>query len=338
MIRAAQEALGEGRADDYRIQPTQHAEELANKAPVLAAALENPDLLYFSKRYEEKDQQARENQARFRNIVNRANWAVLLTACFSTLLLIVGPMKSVGGLPLPVAMAIIGSCGVISGAVGSMWVYQAREGKLLDNWMSARAEAETLRKQYFETITGLELTDNSSAIAPALLQFEYFRRFQLDVQVSFYQRRSADHRKNADRFLQVSAYSVALGSISAGLAAILTGLSPAWASIAALGTVATALSAFAANRETVNQSRQNLDRYTKAYEALTTLKRKLDAVRAAAITGEREPITQFVAAAHEQITAEHRQWLAAAQSVQPALDKLDESLAKLKPKAKEAKS
>ncbi len=41
---------------------------------------------------------------------------------------------------------------------------------------------------------------------------------------------------------------------------------------------------------------------------------------------------QFVVAAHEQIAAEHRQWLAAAQSIQPAIDKLDDTLSKLKPK------
>jgi hypothetical protein len=37
MIRAAQDALGAERTDGYKIQPTQHAQELVTRAPSLAA-------------------------------------------------------------------------------------------------------------------------------------------------------------------------------------------------------------------------------------------------------------------------------------------------------------
>jgi ribosome-associated translation inhibitor RaiA len=49
-------------------------------------------------------------------------------------------------------------------------------------------------------------------------------------------------------------------------------------------------------------------------------------------------MTQFVAAAHEQIAAEHRQWLAAAQNVQPAIDKLEDTLAKLKQRPRDSQA
>ena len=49
-------------------------------------------------------------------------------------------------------------------------------------------------------------------------------------------------------------------------------------------------------------------------------------------------MNQFVAAANEQIAAEHRQWLAAAQGIQPGIDKLEDVLAKLKPKLAEPQS
>jgi hypothetical protein len=335
LIRAAQDALGADRTDDYKIQPSKHADELAAKAPSLAAILRRSDLSVLAGQYERKDQQANENQAVFKATATRANWAVLLTACFSTLLLIVGPMKSVAGLPDSVVLAILGACGVISGGLGSMWVYQAREGKLLDNWMSVRATAEALRAAYFEAITSVEVQDNNAPMPAALLEFEYFRRYQLDVQIAFYQTRAADHRRDADRMLRISAGAVALASISAGLAGVLGGLNTAWVSIAALGTVATALASFAATKESVNQSNRNAERYTNTCDALTLLKRKLDVVRIAAAAGQREPMKQFVAAAHEQISAEHRQWLATAQSIQPAIDKLDDTLSKLKPKQAE---
>ena len=336
MIRAAKDAIGSGRTDDYVIQPTKHAAELLDKAPSLAAMLGSSELSVLAGEYEKKDKEAKGNKNVFMITANRANWAVLLTACFSTLLLVVAPLKAATGLPDAVILAVLGVCGVISGGLGSMWVYQAREGRLLDNWMSARAAAEALRTQYFETATGMELPDGNSPIPTALLQFEYFRRYQLDVQIAFYERKAQDLRRDADRLLRTGAFSVALASISAGLAAILGGQRPAWVSVAALGAIATALGSFAATRESVNQSRRNMERYTKACEAISLLKRKLDPVRAAAAAGDKQPMKQFIAAVHEQLTAEHREWLAAAQSIQPAIDRLEDTLAKLKPKPADA--
>jgi hypothetical protein len=101
-----------------------------------------------------------------------------------------------------------------------------------------------------------------------------------------------------------------------------------------LGTFATALASFASTRESVKQSQQNMERYKSAYDALVLLGIKLDAVRGAAAAGEREPMKQFVIAAHEQMSAEHRQWLTAAQNIQPAIDKLDDALSKSKEKSK----
>jgi hypothetical protein len=204
--------------------------------------------------------------------------------------------------------------------------------------MGTRAAVEALRKQYFETVTTLEPPAADSPLTPVLLQFEYFRRYQLDVQIAFYKRRAADHRRDAERMLRISTYSVGMASISAGLAAVLSGLNPTWVSIAALGTVATALASFATTKESVNQSRQNMERYTNTGDALTILKRKLDDVRNAAAAGQREPVIQFVAAAHDVMSAEHKQWLAAAQSIQPAIDRLEDTLSKLKPKEKELRA
>lgn len=66
MIRLAQDALGEDRTDDYRIQPRRHADELAAKASSLAAVLRKSDLSAVAVEYERKDKQANENQAIFK--------------------------------------------------------------------------------------------------------------------------------------------------------------------------------------------------------------------------------------------------------------------------------
>src|ERR1041384_8121404 len=98
IVSAAQVAIGSATGEDYKIQPTLHANEIAAAAPALASLLRKSELSVLAEQYESKDRQANENQAGFRRIANRANWAVLATACLSTLLLIVGPMKSVAGL------------------------------------------------------------------------------------------------------------------------------------------------------------------------------------------------------------------------------------------------
>jgi hypothetical protein len=82
----------------------------------------------------------------------------------------------------------------------------------------------------------------------------------------------------------------------------------------------------------INQSRRNADLYSKTKDALVKLEAKLDDVRAAAAAGEREPVKQFVAAAHDQLAAEHREWLKEAEGIQPAIDKLEQTLSDLQAK------
>jgi ABC-type multidrug transport system fused ATPase/permease subunit len=331
-IAAALNAIGVGAKDDYKIQPTAHAAELASKAPALAAILNRAEFSVLAEEYERKDQEAIKAQEAFRSAAGRANWAVFFTTLFSVLLLVASPMATVVTIPAKTLLVVFGVGGIVCGGVAAMWLYQVREGKLLDGWMNARASAELLRKQYFEAVTGAEAGATLSAVPALLLQFEYFRRYHFDSQVAYYDRRSGDHRRSAARVLQATGWSVALASISLGLAGFLGGIDPRWSSAAALGTVATAIAAFASTSESVYQYRRNFELYSKTGEALRLLKGKFDEVRAAAIASQPEPIQQFVAAVNEQLIAEHRQWLAAAQDVKPALEKLDDTLSKLKPK------
>jgi hypothetical protein len=329
MIDSAKEALGAAGPDDWKIQPTKHAQELKAKTPELAAILSKSAPLALAQQLEEKDAQAVDNQARFKKIADLANWAVFLTAFFNAALLMAALLiKNASGDPNKWVLYVLGGCGVISGALGSMWVHQTREGKLLDNWMSARAAAEALRWQYFEAVTGMEVPNGKSGIAPALLQFEYFRRYQLDVQNRFYAKRAGEHKRDADKWMRLSSYSVAGAALAAGL----SGLDPALVSIAALGAVAAALGSFASTKDVINQSRRNADLYSKTKDALVKLEAKLDDVRAAAAAGEREPVKQFVAAAHDQLAAEHREWLKEAEGIQPAIDKLEQTLSDLQAK------
>ena len=331
LIKAAKEAIGEGQLDDYILAPKNHADLLAPKAPALARILRKSEFNAVAGQYERKDAEAGEAQAIFRNTANRANWAVFVTVCLSAALLIVGPSKfGEVGKSLLVGL---GLCGMVTGALGAMWLFKVREGKLLEKWMTARAGAETARLSYFERVTNVQDADEGSAIPLPILQVEYFRRYQLDIERAFYKNRGRDHRLAAGRMLTVGAYAVALGSLATGLAGLLGGaVSSRWVSIAGLGAIASALSAFASAKEALGQDRRNEERYGRTLDALEGLAEKLDEVRNSAAEGAREPLQQFVAAVHEQVSLEHRQWLGAADNTQASLARLEEALASARAK------
>lgn len=336
LINAAQDALGKGKPDDYAIEPTKHAAELADKAPALAALLRKSALSTVAEEYERKNGEAKRAQDAFKESATNANKLVLGTATLSALMLTINPLLLLVGWQTTVPVTAIGVLGIVTGGLAAMFLNRAKEGKLLDAWMSSRAAAEAMRTKYFETATSME-DSISSAIPLPLLQFEYFRRYQLDVQRAYYSSRGADHQRDADRQLRESTMAVAAASIMTALATLLSSQNANWVLLAVFGNIATAFSSYSATKESVNQSRRNAEQYGKAYDALGLLRQRLDDVRLAAADGERGPMKEFVAAVHEQMGVEHRQWLAAAENVQPALDKLDETLSKLQAKKEEAK-
>jgi hypothetical protein len=328
LIVAAREAIGEGEVDDYVIAPTHHPDQLAEKAPALVKLLRRSEPGTIARLYETKNKEAEHAQLVFRRTANRGNWAVFLTACFSAMLLTIPPLAhstgTVGWLP-----ALFGSCGILSGALGSMWLFKVRCGHQLERWMTARAAAETQRIRYFEVATTLSGDGEHSSIPLPLLQLEYFRRYQLEVQRAFYRRRGADHERAADKMLTLSSIAAAMASFATGIAGLLGG---AWVSLAGCAVVATGLSTFASAKEAVNQDRRNMERYRRTLDALESLSGRLDAVRMATALGEREAKDRFVSAVQEQVSLEHRQWLETSESTRASIARLDAALGTLKGK------
>lgn len=337
LIEKAGAAIGDGDQDDYVIAPTRHADALQESAPALARILRRSELTTISRAYEEKDEEAIQAQRVFKQTAGRANWAVFATTCVGALLLMSTPVAGSAGNTVQI---ILGACGIVSGALGSMWLFKIREGHLLERWMTARAGAETRRIRYFDLATtmpahGPDVSDTAGSahgdIPLPLLQLEYFRRYQLQVQRAYYRRRSEHHRRASDKMLGVSAVAIATASVATGLGGLLGGaLDSRWIAIAGFAVIATGLAGFAAAKEAVNQDRRNMERFRRTLETLDGLAAKLDAVRKAAASGDREPVIQFVAAVHEQLSLEHRQWLEASENTTTTLAKLEASLAELK--------
>ncbi len=129
LILTAKDAVGEGDKDDYVLAPTRHAEELARTTPALARILRSSEVSTVARLYEEKDVEAGEAQISFKRTANRANWAVLLTACFSAALSMtapftVGSMGEVKGLQV-----LLGGCGIASARAGLHVAVQGRGGQ-----------------------------------------------------------------------------------------------------------------------------------------------------------------------------------------------------------------
>jgi hypothetical protein len=334
LINKAYEVIGKGQPDDYILDPKGHAKWLAGNAPVLAAILERPQLTVSIEQYEQNDADAKAAQALFKATAQRADLAVFVAVCLSAALLVAQTLAPPNiAKPLMIGMS---GCAVICGALASMWLFKVREGAMLENWMTARAAAEARRLSYFGSVTSAQSTSDSAIPLP-LLQVEYFRRYQLELQRAFFRKRSRDFQQAASRILGLSAFAVLLGSLASGLGGGLGGvLGGPWVSIAALGTVAAGLSSFAASREGLGQNRRNAERYKKTLAALDDLTSKLDDVRNAAATGAHEPVQAFVAAIHEQLLLEHQQWLGTAENVKTSLGVLEEALKNAQPKSAKA--
>ena len=326
VIDRAVTALGSGKDDDFVIAPTRHAEELSTKAPALARLLRSAKVEALARQYERLDAEALEAQRKFSRAIEQANAAVLATAVLSAAMMVVGLVLS-GGAERAL-LIILGLLSVSAGAFASMWLFRVREGGLLEAWMSARASAETRRLAYFATLLGIR-SEELSEIPLELLKLEYFRRYQLDVQTAYYKARRQRHKKSAERTLMLGGLAVALASIAAGAAGFLgAAFETAWVSLAALGIVGASLGSFASMREAVNQDRRNAERYGRTLAALEELRGRLDEVRAGAATGLSDVTDEFVAAVHEQLSLEHRQWLEGGESTRSTIVKLNEILAK----------
>lgn len=329
-IEKARAVIGEQDEGDYAIAPTEHAEGIEEGAPELARLLRSSRVRSIARTYEEKDRRARENQRRFKTTATRANRAVFLTAALGALLLMTVPLSTfLGDGWTGLLQAGLGVGAIVAGTLGSVWLFEIRNGRLLERWMGARADAESRRLRYFERVIEVpsEQTD-SSPVPLALFQLEYFRRYQLDVQRTYYRRRADEHERAADRILTLSAAAVGLASVATGLGGILgSGLRPEWISVAGLGVLASSLSTFALSQEGVGQDRRNMERYRRTLDALEHLAGKLDAVRRSTARGERAAFEQLAEAVHEQLSLEHRQWLKLSENVSGAIGRLETALA-----------
>jgi len=316
--------IGSDNPADYRLTPVEHAEQLRISAPKLAALLTRTGPVELSRQYAEADTEALVAEQTFKRWVIRANWAVLATATVSALLMAVALLADNLGALSQAALIALALIGVATGGIASMSLFRVKEGRLLEDWMTARARAETKRLSYFSYIT------NSSDEPPdpelELLKLEYFRRYQLDLQLAYYKNRRSGHRNSAERTLDISAASVLVAAIATGAAGVLGALKSEWAALGSVAVLGAALQAFAAARESLNQDRRNAERYDHSAQALLGLRERIDEVRHSIAAGSTSVLGEYVGAVQDQLSLEHRQWLEGAENMQAAVARLEKAL------------
>jgi hypothetical protein len=337
-IERARAAIGEPQPDDKSIAPSVHADALPAEASALAAVLRGAEATAEAAVYETSSQEAAEAQRKLKKTSMRAAWAVFVTGLSGAALLFAATLTvQEHGRFRTGFLVFFGVVSLFSGVLAGWQTRLAREQQYLERWMRKRAAAEAHRLSYFQVIAGAhaaadaakdDAAKDAAGVPLTLLALEYVRRYQLAAQHRFYTESAQRHKKEADRNVTLGSVAVVVGALSAGLAALLAGLvKPSLASLAALGVVGSGLSAVAAAREGVSQSRLNAERYEQARDALVALTGRLDKVRRAVATGNNDALKLLVDAIHEVLAGEHKQWLAEAQKASGALEALEKSLA-----------
>jgi len=316
--------IGSDTPSDYRLSPLEHAEQLKTSAPKLAALLTRSAPVELAQQHADADTEALGAERTFKRWVIRANWAVLATATVSALLMAVALLGGIFGSLTQTILIVLAVIGVTTGGIASMSLFRVKEGRLLEDWMMARARAETKRLSYFRYI----VNSSEGPLDPQLelLKLEYFRRYQLDLQLAYYKTRRSGHRNSAERTLDISAVSVLVAAIASGAAGVLGALRNEWAALGSLAVFGAALQAFAAARESLNQDRRNAERYDNTAQALQGLRERLDDVRSGIAAGSPSVLGEYVGAVQDQLSLEHRQWLEGAENMQAAVARLEKAL------------
>lgn len=327
LIQSAENTIGTEDPDDYRIKPTEFMDLFKESATAFSDVLANAALVETARRYEQKDTQAIADQIKFKSLSLKATWAVFIATVAAALLAGYAPNPTGQTLAQhdPVAL-VLGGIAFVAGAYAAMLVFQINGGRYLSRWMSARAAAETERLGYFNRLIRQVTGSYQNQYDILLLSLELFRRYQLALQQVFYTQRGSQHRASMDKTLKLGSVAAGILALCSGGAGILGFFEPALLPFAAVGILGSALATVASRREEINQDERNAERYVRTADILSHLREKHSEVQRAVAAGNTEVLVDYVNAVHEQLSLEHRQWLAQAEAIESAVEKLTSSL------------
>jgi hypothetical protein len=318
-IQSAIEQIGEGAPTDYVLVPEQHADMVNNDD--LRRILKGSLVGAVVKQYRDTDTAAILAQRRLKNYSSLANVSLFLATGASSLIMVFSLLITE---PL-VYTTSAALAGFAFAAIAAFCLNMIRSGQMLEGWMKERAEAEMHRLRFFKLVTSQAADADPDSNLPLVL-LEYFRRFQLDIQIAFYRERGRQHAGAAHRKLVWGASALGLVSLLNAAAGLLTNYALQWSALAAVALVVQSFATSTSNSESLNQDGRNAERFKRVYRNLANLAGRLDEVRSAVAAGDLGMLDSFVDAVHEGLSAEHRQWTEDIGQIGSAVDKLSEKL------------
>jgi hypothetical protein len=311
----AADLLGADSADDWKLEPAEHAARLMPEAVALKRVLETEFIMEIIDRYDRADAAAAKHQRSYKKFGRAEIYLGTVAAIIGAIVLSMSDSTDAAAtydyLRAPLLwIQIISAAGV----VGVKYLLQHQQPFV--KWNESRSIAETARIELFETVCGLTerkwenaQSDGDFPLLP--LQLEYFVRYQLDVQLIYYDKRGEQHRKAARRYVSFGAVVTFIAALAAALIGVSQGIGDgiSIASMAAL--VAPILMTAQTNLSRLNQDERNGARYEITYAHLKKVRGEmLDDARSGAAAGDAAPVHAFIRAADNVISVEHSQWQA----------------------------
>lgn len=335
IIAKAQSVVGKNHEDDYVLMPEEHEKLLTAGVPEFKTIFQDSEIQGVALKYREYDTEAIVARDAFKSYSSKAQLAVFLTACCSAALLGVSTLL---GQPEDTSLArvlfiAISLAAILFGTLATTWLRLIEGKRMLEEWMKQRANAEMRRLEYFNLITRYSPGDVQAANPTLfrLVQLEFFRRFQLEMQINYYKGLGRSHGKMADEAVTMSSWALGGAGLATGFAGFLgSALAPKWGTLAGLGMICQATASWILNKEAVNQDRRNEERYGRTLQYLENLRMRLSKVRKNMAAGNEEVLAKLVEAVHEQLSLEHRQWTDDIGNASKAINELEQQLKELK--------
>jgi hypothetical protein len=327
-IKQAEAAIGEHDSNDWQIQPCSFPQQLETDTPELAKFLSDSSYVEKAKQFENSDKLAVDYQSRFKQRAKNTSIGIFVAAAATAVLSIIAALPSAYTMTILKSITEIISpiAGLVIFVASGMVIFNSQmisQLKLYDHWMENRAKAEIARLLYFKEAAQNLINEQAENIQLLHEFCCFFRRYQLQLQQTYYQGRSQQHAMSMLKTAKIGAIAAVIVTAFSGSSGFAGFFDPDLVSFAALGTIGVALTALASRREAINQDERNALRYKITADVLSKVAEKYSSVQKALATGK-DPVIllHFVDAVHEQLSLEHRQWTEDAAEINTAFAEL----------------
>ena len=323
----AENAIGRNRNDDFILSPEAHSEILPPQAGPLKRVLTTPEVKGIIESYGNEDREAVDAQRLYRRARRIVDWLAILAA--ATGLVACSWHLFMSYVPDPQPTLVIVHAFLLLGLVGSASWLNWTDPRT--KWLKARSKAEQHRVALFNRVLAANETHQDGELSLLPLQLAYFRRYQLDVQLSYFKNsgRRLERTVGLPAWITVPSVIVAAGALLVATAYLLNladerGLVISnvvlkevrmeraeqlayWIFVAlSLSTVY----AIAMTRPAVSEEQRTCARYLALFQNLDFLKTEgYERVRRAAEAGDNDTVAAFFGLVHGQMLAEQSHWL-----------------------------